>query len=158
MSTRTRFGLLVASMALILVLPLAGVAAAKTKDGCKALTADDVSAAFGEPVGEGTPSPPYKGFTSCTWAFPAGGQVFLGVDKVSKVAKKDFEERSKEPGAEKVPGLKKSFFTEAGSGETITFIDGKTFVNLQFFTTGTPDPDALKAALTELAKKAAKAL
>ena len=122
-----------------------------------------MSAAFGgEPVGEGTPSPPYKGFTSCTWAFPAGGQVFLGVDKVSKVAKKDFAKRSKEPGAEKVPGLKKSFFTaviESGRGGTVTFIDGKTFVNLQFFTTtGTPDPDLLKASLTGLAKKAATQL
>ncbi len=164
MSMRNRTLTLVACAAVVLVLPLAGVASAKTKDGCRAITTDDVNAAFAATAGgeapEGTPTE-YQGYTSCTWNFPNGATLFIGLNKVSKVSKQDFKERSKAPGAEKVPGLKKSFFepVEGGEGGTITFIDGTTFVNLQYFTTGSAgDPVTVKDALTTLAKKAAKKL
>jgi hypothetical protein len=154
----------VACAGMVFAVSFTGAAAAKTKNGCKAITTDDVNAAFGDITGseapEGTPTK-FKGYTSCTWNFPTGVTVFIGVDKVSKVAKQDFNERRDAADAEKVPGLKKSFFApvETGEGGTVTFIDGKTFVNLQFFTTGVvEDPDAVKDALADLAKKAAKKL
>ena len=155
---------IVACAGMVLAVSASGVAAAKTKNGCKAITTEDVNAAFSEITGseapEGTPTK-FKGYTSCTWNFPTGVTVFIGVDKVSKVAKKDFDERRKASDAEKVSGLKKSFFApvETGEGGTVTFIDGKTFVNLQYFTTAAVDDlDAVKDALVDLAKKAAKKL
>lgn len=155
---------LVAGAGMLLTLPLAGAAAAKTKNGCEAITTAEVNAALSGIAGgeapEGTPTE-YKGYTSCTWKFPSGATAFVGVDKVSKAAKQDFKERSAKPGAEKVRGLKKSFFepVETGDGGTITFIDGTTFVNVQYFTTGSAgDPEAVKNALTDLAKQAAKNL
>jgi len=165
MSIRHRTLTFVLCAGVALMLPLAGSAAAKTKNGCKALTTAQVNAAFADIAGgeapDGTPTE-FKGYTSCSWTFPGGAIVFIGVDKVSKVSKQDFKERSKAPGVEKVKGLKKSFFApveQSGTGGTITFIDGTTFVNLQYFTTGAVgDIGAVKDALTGLAKKAAKKL
>lgn len=163
--TGRRILMMVSCAVIVLALSFGSTAVAKTKDGCKALVAADVNAALasfaGGQVGEGAPTI-FKGYTSCTWRFPNGDQVFIGVDKVSAPAKADFKKRSKEPGAEKVTGLKNSFFspvTESGGGATITFIDGTTFVNLQYFSkNASTDADALKDPLTALAKKAAKAL
>ena len=163
MSTRKRTLIFVACAGMALMLPFADAAAAKTKDGCKAITTEDVNTAFADITGgeapEGTPSE-FEGYTSCTWSFPNGETVFIGVDKVSKEAKASFKERRSAPSAEKVKGLKKSFYEpveSGGSGGTVTFIDGTTFVNLQYFTTGSvADPAAVKDALSTLAKKAAK--
>ncbi len=163
MSTRNRMLVLVACAGMALMLPFAGAAAAKTKDGCEAITTEDVNTAFADITGgeapEGTPTE-FEGYTSCTWNFPNGATVFIGVNKVSKESKADFKDRRSAPGAEKVPGLKKSFYEPVetgGSGGTVTFIDGTTFVNLQYFTTASvEDPAAVKDALTTLAKKAAK--
>ena len=163
MSTRKRLLALIACAAITLGLPLASGVEAKTKNGCKAITTADVNAAFADVGGGDAPDgigQAYKGYTSCTWNFP-NGTLFIGLDKVSKVAKQDFNARKKAPGASKVKGLKKSFYAgvETGEGGTVTFIDGTTFVNLQYFTTGDAgDPDALKDALVGLAKKAAKKL
>lgn len=165
MSTSRRILVVVTCAAVALGL-MSGTAIAKTKDGCKALTTADVNAALsgvvGDQAGEGVPNP-FEGYVSCTWRFPTSGfTVFLGVDKVSKAAKDDFKARSKEPGVEKVPGLKKSFLSDAaeiGSAVTITFIDGTTFVNLQVFSSSTStDTEPMKQPLTTLAKKAAKKL
>ena len=164
MAGRKRAMTIVACTALVLTLPLAGTAAAKTKNGCKALTTEQVNAEFSELAGgeaaDGTPTK-FKGYTSCSWTFPGGGILFIGVDKVSKVAKSDFKERSQADGVEKVSGLKKSFLepVETGGGGTLTFIDGKTFVNLQYFTSDAAVTlDTVADGLTSLAKKAAKKL
>jgi hypothetical protein len=165
MSIRKQILTFVLCAGVAFTLPLAGAAAAKTKDGCKAITTAQVNAAFADIAGgeapDGTPTK-YKGYTSCSWTFPGGAIVFIGLDKVSKVSKQDFKERSKASDVEKVPGLKKSFFApveQSGTGGTITFIDGTTFVNLQYFTTGAAgDINDVKDALTGLAKKAAKKL
>ena len=80
--------------------------------------------------------------------------MFLGLSKVSAIAKEDFAANSKSPTAEKVPGLKKSFYDTG----TVTFIKGKSFVNLQFLGTIAGDDSVVAEALGTLAKKAAKRL
>ena len=170
MSMRQRAVVVIGCTAMLVVLPFGAGASAKSKDGCKAISTSDVNAALSALAGgqapDGTPmlgtTGVSKGYTSCTWKFPNGALLFIGVNKVSKPSKQDFSRRSKAADAEKVPGLKKSFYapvTTGGDGGTITFIDGTTFVNLQYFTTGSAgDQAALKSALTTLAKKAAKKL
>jgi hypothetical protein len=161
MTAHKRALALVVCTALLLTLPLTGIASAKTKNGCKALTTEQVNAGLGDIAGgeaaDGTANE-FEGYTSCTWVLGTA-TVFIGLSKVNKENKGDFKKRSKADGVEKVKGLKKAFIepVESGGGATVTFIDGKTFVNLQYYTMDAAvDVDTVKDALISLAKKAAK--
>jgi len=135
----------------IALLPIAAHAstAVKTKKApCELLTAADVGAPFSDTATQIDDSE-----NTCQWTLSAGGSVFLGITKPDAVSKKDFKVNSKSDTAEKIPGLKKSFYDLGG----VTLIKGNSFVNLQYV--GSPDDlDAVKDPLITLAKKLVKKL
>src|SRR5262245_47411236 len=128
------------------------------KQACDLVDESDVEAAFGAAPSD-TVSDGKKGqFTTCTWRVPdangATGTVFVGIDKVSKPATKDFAKRSKSPTAEKVKGIKKGFH----DGQTVTFITNGNFVNVQYVGATPADTAANEDAIVGFAKTVYDAL
>jgi hypothetical protein len=119
------------------------------KGACKIITEDDIEEIFGT-APTNTVQDLKKGkYTTCTWkvATATGGEatVFVGIDKTSKIALKDFAERRKSPTAEKVAGIKKGFVDE----NTVTFVKDGSFVNVQYLGPTTDEVDS--EGLTDLA-------
>jgi hypothetical protein len=148
------------------------IAAVRTvpKDVCKIVTEADVGEAFGLPATQGDSDAEKGKFSFCRWDIPIDltytdadgatvtltgtGTFGVSCDKLAAITKKDFKSNSKASTAEKIPGLKKSFFDATES--IVTFIKGQTFCNVQYSGTTLPDPDVVKDGLITLAKQVAK--
>lgn len=162
----------VASLAVVVSTgSLAGASVpAVPKDVCKIVTEADVEEAFGFAATQGDSNAKKGEFSFCRWDFPidltytnddgatvtlAGtGTVGVSCEKLAAITKKDFKSNSKASTAEKIPGLKKSFFDATQS--IVTFIKGQTFCNVQSSGSELPDPDLVKDGLITLAKQVAK--
>lgn len=122
---------------------------------CDLVSEDAITEYFGAPPTTTTPAGEEGVYTTCTWLLPAGDNAtataFVGIDKVSKLAKKDFKASSKSPNAEKVPGIKKGFILAASNVATVTFIKSGNFVNVQFLGSTPADAEANQDGLLSMA-------
>ena len=111
------------------------------KKACKLITEADIETIFGTAPTQTVEDFKKGKYTTCTWTVPtadgAQATVFIGIDKPSKLAKRDFEERRSSPTAEKVDGIKKGFIDEI----TVTFIQHGNFVNVQYLAASPEDTD-----------------
>jgi len=117
---------------------------------CKIVTAADIEDIFGVAPTDTIEDGQKGKFSTCTWKVPvpdgSEATAYVGIDKPNALNKKDFKKRSNAPTAEKVAGIKKGFL----DGNTVTFIKGSNFVNVQYLSV-TAD-DAETDGLIDLAK------
>ena len=139
------------------------------KDVCTIVTEADVGEAFGFAATQGESGAKKGEFSFCNWEFPIdltytdddGATVTLtgtgtfGVSCNRLTSTKGFKGERKASTAEKISGLKKSFFDTTQN--TVKFIlTGKTVCNVQYGGPELPDPAVVKDALITLAKQVAK--
>jgi hypothetical protein len=140
-----------------LVLTAAPVSAAFTDEaGCDLVSEEEIADYFGAAPTQTTPQNEEGEYTTCLWNLPpteAGSSVaFIGIDKVNKLAKKDFKKKIKLPDAEKVDGIKKGFILPEGNSLTVTFIQNGNFVNVQYLGTSPEDAEANRDGLISMAQ------
>jgi len=156
---------LTAAIVLAALVTLAGHASALTDEDACDLVSEDAITDYFSTATETTPDGEEGVYTTCTWNITFATETgttsaiaFVGIDKVSKVAKQDFKANSKSRDAEKVDGIKKGFYLAEGNAGTITFIKSGNFVNVQFLGSSPEDLDANKDGLTSMAQDLHRAL
>jgi len=122
--------------------PTAGSASVADKkvEACTALTAADIESVLAVTgVGPDTQGIPSDA-TNCSYAWQGAsfGSAHVGLGTYDKSVKKDLPKNSKQPGAEKIPGVKKGYVNAEGgsSGAIIEAVKGKKFVTIQVFAEG----------------------
>ena len=126
MSIRRLSVVVIAAAILLQTGPVATAAVSKkTVDACKLATKTEIE----DILGVNLPEPDVDDPARCQYN-DNGALITIAVAKYSKALKKDFAVNSKQPGAEKIPGLKKAYAVESARLLRADAVKGKKFLTV----------------------------